>query len=270
MSQDNPHELTREQRLEVARKIASSGADGSAFAGYWVEWVDELLARVAELLSERDEVRGGLVPSGRSNCTDCGRAMVWQRKVELDERLSPGAWMCPNCVMRRCAASEVRAQGLAGALRDTMTRLHARLNEGIADGQNVRPYEAETMIRAEAALAASAPPSEHSEPESTPVSSTWPYVFAFALAMEEKLAQNRHKGDREGWVEMDPHDLRRAMLAEAEELNGAMVGWGCGCSECAVLQRGAAANVLGEAADVANYAMMVADRCGALELKGGL
>ena len=79
-------------------------------------------------------------------------------------------------------------------------------------------------------------------------SPTWPWVLRFAQMMEAKLAANRHKGDRDGWIGMPRAALMDLLRAEVEEL-------------------GAAANSEAglEAADVANFAMMIADVTGALE-----
>lgn len=71
-------------------------------------------------------------------------------------------------------------------------------------------------------------------------SATWPYVLAFARLMEAKLEKNRHKGNREGWLK-DFARLREE-LAELE----------------AATDRPSNGDVPGEAADVANFAMMIA------------
>lgn len=76
--------------------------------------------------------------------------------------------------------------------------------------------------------------------ESSP---TWPSVRAFAQRMERKLAANRHKGGREGWLQEHPLTLLRLLYVELGELNYAMDRMESG-----------------EAADVANFAMMIADR----------
>ena len=78
-------------------------------------------------------------------------------------------------------------------------------------------------------------------------SATWPYVAAFAREMEGKLACNRHKGDREGWLALDMTTLRKLLFRELDELEQA-ISWGD------------ANAVTEEAADVANFAMMIADK----------
>lgn len=87
---------------------------------------------------------------------------------------------------------------------------------------------------------------------SLPNSPTWPYVLAFAKTMEEKLAMNRHKGDREGWVKDPVSALMRRLDDEMGELDHAVH-----------IQSIAAGS---ESADVANFAMMVADVLGQLVL----
>jgi hypothetical protein len=74
-----------------------------------------------------------------------------------------------------------------------------------------------------------------------------PEVLAFAQAMEAKLKENDHKG---GWKACTPPWLMERLREEVHEPGSA------------VPER-----VLGEAADVANFAMFIADVCGAL--RGG-
>jgi NTP pyrophosphatase (non-canonical NTP hydrolase) len=78
-------------------------------------------------------------------------------------------------------------------------------------------------------------------------SGTYSYVRAFGRIMEGKLQANRHKGDREGWVESRPLDLLERVTEELDELLAA------------VFHRESDEVVAKEAADVANMAMMVAD-----------
>lgn len=74
-------------------------------------------------------------------------------------------------------------------------------------------------------------------------------VTTFADAMERKLRANEHKGH---WANEDILYLMRRMNDEVVELKRAI---------------GSGGAVLDEAADVANFAMMIADVCGALETK---
>lgn len=83
-------------------------------------------------------------------------------------------------------------------------------------------------------------------------SRTWPWVLGFALEMERKLSKNRHKGDREGWVDESSDWLLGRLKEELSELRKAALN-------------GTDEDVRGEAADVANFAMMIADVSGCLE-----
>lgn len=49
-------------------------------------------------------------------------------------------------------------------------------------------------------------------------SQTRPWVDAYADAIEEKLAENRHKGDRAGWLAHNPETLLRMLKIEVREL----------------------------------------------------
>lgn len=78
-----------------------------------------------------------------------------------------------------------------------------------------------------------------------------PEVAAFADAMENKLRANDHKG---GWKNDINLDLYYRMEEESRELLTAVA-------------TGRVDEILGEAADVANFAMMVADVCGVLDIR---
>lgn len=73
-------------------------------------------------------------------------------------------------------------------------------------------------------------------------------VLRLALTMEEKLGENRRKGDREGWLAQDLDALEGGLSEEVGELLMAVFN---GESPEAVWR---------EAADVANTAMMIADK----------
>ncbi len=80
-------------------------------------------------------------------------------------------------------------------------------------------------------------------------SPTWRFVLAFACAMEYKLSQNRDKGDSAGWRKAGPRKLQDLLDHEIEELNAAL--WDA--------VEPSKRDVLLEAADVGNFAMMIAD-----------
>ena len=103
-------------------------------------------------------------------------------------------------------------------------------------------------------------------------SATRPWVDAFADEMEAKLAENRHKGDRAGWAEMNPAWLLARLEDEVRELRAAIAYMPrCGCrsvSECYHFKRMAEPGVIRrECADVANFAMMIADVAGGMRPK---
>jgi hypothetical protein len=85
-------------------------------------------------------------------------------------------------------------------------------------------------------------------------------VDSFADAMEERLRANDHKG---GWDNCTPRWLLQCLRSEVEELHEALE---LPCPRCGNKTRGnhAAREVMREAADIANFAMMIADVRGAL------
>jgi NTP pyrophosphatase (non-canonical NTP hydrolase) len=85
-------------------------------------------------------------------------------------------------------------------------------------------------------------------------SPTWPYVLAFARRMEAKLAKNRHKGDREGWLKDDPWSLVERILDETVEVQECFTMGSDGRVDFKDAEK-----LANECADVANFCMMVAD-----------
>lgn len=86
-----------------------------------------------------------------------------------------------------------------------------------------------------------------------------PEVWRFALLMERELA--RHD-DRPGWKHTDPNWLFTRLLEEAEELRQTMIDLG-GRGGAGARER-AEERIGPEAADIANFAMFIADVAGAL------
>ncbi len=86
-------------------------------------------------------------------------------------------------------------------------------------------------------------------------------VMEFAIRMEARLKENDYKG---GWEDCDPDDLLDMMEEEIAELSYAMFG---SCPKCGNQDYGRedayfdedAESVKDEAADVANFAMMIFD-----------
>lgn len=79
-------------------------------------------------------------------------------------------------------------------------------------------------------------------------------VQQFAIAMEERLRANDHKG---GWSGANKSYLLCCIAGETEELKAAVYGIGVDNTEQEPQRR-----IWHEAADVANFAMMVADNWG--------
>ena len=93
---------------------------------------------------------------------------------------------------------------------------------------------------------------------------SWPSVRAFANRMEAKLDENIHKGDRDGWLKDVPHDLLRRLREEVDELEEAMKFWGSHGADGQI--PAAVDRITREAADVGNFAMMIADWYGGLHV----
>lgn len=85
-------------------------------------------------------------------------------------------------------------------------------------------------------------------------SPTWPFVLAFAKRMEAKLAKNRHKGDRAGWLNDDPWSLVERILDETVEVQQCFTMGSDGRTDFKDAEE-----LADECADVANFCMMVAD-----------
>lgn len=79
-----------------------------------------------------------------------------------------------------------------------------------------------------------------------------PEVIAFARLMEDQLRANDHKP---GWIQNGPFDLWPRLMEEAGELKMALIA------------RDGPDVIAKEAADVANFAMMIADVIGGLSRK---
>lgn len=85
-------------------------------------------------------------------------------------------------------------------------------------------------------------------------SPTFEHVLKFAFRMEAKLEKNRHKGDRAAWLKDRPWSLVERLLDETVELQDRFTHDHDGMIWCDDCEKTA-----DECADVANFAMMVAD-----------
>lgn len=86
-----------------------------------------------------------------------------------------------------------------------------------------------------------------------PQSTTRGRVLWFARHMEAKLDENRHKGDRTGWLSMTHHDRVLRLDEEVRELKIALAEYIEFGHPLDIRQ------VIHEAADVGNFAMFIAD-----------
>ena len=149
----------------------------------------------------------------------------------------------------------VLARDLASDLREWYSHEHDEIEDPILEG--ARRTKA-LLEEAERVL------SEAGAPGAAP-SATRPYVDAFADEMEAKLAENRDKGDREGWLRYGVDLLFKMLQSEVDELwrelcDVPRVDALGGPDSVASLQR----RIMREAADVGNVAMMIADVTGGL------
>lgn len=87
-------------------------------------------------------------------------------------------------------------------------------------------------------------------------------VLAFAWMMEHKLRKHDDTRGPHGWQDVEPEHFRWRIGQQLPELSAAVGAWYGPWGDSA----DAIANAVAEkAADVANFAMMTADACGALE-----
>lgn len=94
---------------------------------------------------------------------------------------------------------------------------------------------------------------EFAQEVAAPRSATWPIVLWFAGEMEKKLAENRHKGDAAGWRKDSPWSLARRIDEERLELLRALNNFD-------ITRPETVREIIREAADVANFAMMIGDQ----------
>lgn len=105
--------------------------------------------------------------------------------------------------------------------------------------QETSNVEADRLLRCSALLAESP---------------TFKHVLDFAFRMEGRLAKNRHKGDRDGWLNDDPWSLVERILDETVEVQQCFTEGSDGR-----IDYKDAEELADECADVANFCMMTAD-----------
>lgn len=203
-----------------------------------------------------------LMSGGANACPICQaleiqslRAKLTAAEAELKQQqrnpIMPGAWICDRC--KFILQKNTLHTGDGSISADT-----SPLNEKCPnDGQLMRPFtwreandgfaEDNQKLRAEL----SALREDKARLDASP---TWPYVIAFAKRMEAKLAKNRHKGDREGWLKDDPWSLVERVLDETVEVQQCFTIGSDGRIDFEDSEE-----LADECADCANFCMMVAD-----------
>ncbi len=153
-----------------------------------------------------------------------------------------------NCLAGEFAA--LAAQKAAEERAERFSRAIDAIHEKYCDGLDCE-------------LCALDAPQAPAAPERSP---EWPTVTAFARIMIAKLDANQHKGD--GWKSDRPEDLLRRLREETTELATMLARKhrdAGGLSKVTPDEYAWWSKRVGEeAADVANFAMMIADACDAL------
>ncbi len=205
----------------------------------------EAVEKLSIATRERDEARNQSAGWARKNA---------DTKRERDEALAQSAHRLRHLQMSsdshlRCHEEvEASARQLSTAEADT-AKLKLELAAIVDDGNLNAPervYAIRDYLKAlpsTDAKTATVHPDTARLPKDSP---TWPLVLNFALIMEKKLSENRHKGDRAAWLKMDAEKLRLRIADESSELDAAIISRG-------------QTEIFNEAADVANFAMMTAD-----------
>lgn len=98
---------------------------------------------------------------------------------------------------------------------------------------------------------------------------TWPTVDYFAMEMKKKLDENKEKGDRDTWLCDDAKELLARLKEEVEELSELVAleaSMPASMKASKAVMEELSLQVAREAADVGNFAMMVADKLNGLKL----
>lgn len=147
---------------------------------------------------------------------------------------------------------------MSNSERDLLRRIVKYVDEDKATTRGTTRL-ARAVNEARSLLATPAPP-----PVPAPdVEGLRPEVLAFACLMAAKLRENDHKG---GWQYTPTNYLAARLGEEAAELNALLIEARTDIASppSSALNREERIKVGREAADVANFAMMIADVCGSL------
>lgn len=200
--------------------------------------------------------------------------------------------MTGNLLLRPCVDWKVASRDLIDGLADERDRtillasLLTRAREYVADALDAHEHtdgrdllrEIDAALSSEeppvspsvastSALATDEPPPSAPATEALSPAGRWrPKVVAFANLMEAKLRENDWKGGWEGCADLDLFERlgeESAELLSALHRHAKRLSWGDGW----VMETDTEERIGREAADVANFAMMIADVCGALSPK---
>jgi hypothetical protein len=202
-------------------------------------------------------------PVGR-DLTLAARAELAEREAETEElRRLLGVQIAVHATeSRELAEKDARIDRLTAALDGASRSLTAIAIADTEDGneylKDVRETRRFAGSRAEVAREDLSTPTDSGTPTTAklvPVEGIRPEVLWFASKMEERLRANDHKG---GWHECDWDFLQGRMADEADELVALLRSSGITQTE----------RIWHEAADVANFAMMIADNARLSALDG--
>lgn len=204
-------------------------------------------ARVAELEERVGVLSAGVRDTANANCQR--RIVDMERDAKM---LSDDDDACHRLIDKALGEGSLSTMSME-TLLERLPRLIARVTElealHAANDEEVGALQTALATEIEKHLATT----RERDGLKGPDSATWPIVLAFARRMEAKLEKNRHKGNREGWLNMSTSALMKRLGQEMLELIDACARPGLDAQV-----------VIDEAADVANFAMMVADKTNAL------
>lgn len=174
--------------------------------------------------------------------TDDGYAVCAYCEARMDVDTSNVSWNTRpiedalRAEVAKAQEAQMTSAMEAGELRAEVAALKAAMTEEGHSPTNMQMWVARSLKAEDMVLGLQTELAKRDEP-------LRPALAAFALAMEAKLKANDHKG---GWAGCDEHWLMDRLYEEADEL-------------CDAINKGDPEAVAPEAADVANFAMMIYD-----------
>jgi NTP pyrophosphatase (non-canonical NTP hydrolase) len=240
---------------ELPKRPWHTGEDGAAIFDADGHRILDVGRRRAELAKYLVEV---VNLAGQSFCMWCGELSSLDRladpegaKVAVVEHLLA----CEKHPLRQVEGRVLEEAARADAARAQVERMRGALEEAGHLERQRMPDEALRILSNAVRAALSLSDSEGPRPD------PWPTVTAFAALMRQKLDENRaKKGGREGWINDTPQALLARLREETAELEDARQWKG----DDGPLVGSYARALAYECADVANFAMMIADVVGGL------